>query len=152
MRREQDEMDALVDTSTATSWCVSRRCGGSAADIAEYLVARLGHDPAVIAERGRLTVASGRPGAVATVGPIRAHRAKLAFAAWRRSARVTIEVTPWSRTESELLLRPTRRPPLGGESYYAAALAVLEALAIEVDMSLALESDIASGERLRRAS
>ena len=145
-------MDAFVDTSKSISWCASRRCRGSVAEIAEYLTGRFGDDATVITGRGRLTVVPRTHGPVVTVGPVRAHRARLSFGALRPSARVTIEVEPWSRTESELLLRPARRPPLGEDAYFAAVLAVLEALASEIDASLTLVSDIAPNERLRRAS
>jgi hypothetical protein len=121
-------------------------------EIAEYLTGRFRGDATVITEPGRLAVVPGTMGAVVTVGPVRAHRARLSYGAFRPSARVTIEVEPWSRTESELLLRPTRRPPLGEDAYFAAALAVLEALASEIDASLTLVSEIEANERLRRAS
>ena len=89
-------MDALVDTSKSISWCASRRCRGSTTEIAEYLAARFGDDATVITEAGRLTVMPGTARAVATVGPVRVHRAKLSFGTWRPSARITIEVEPWS--------------------------------------------------------
>jgi hypothetical protein len=145
-------MDALVDTSKSISWCVSRRCLGSVAEIAEYLTGRFRSDATVITEPGRLTVVPGIIGAVVTVGPVRVHRARLRFGILRPPARVTIEVEPWSGTESELLLRPTRRPPRGEDAYFAAALAVLEALAAEIDASLTLVSEITANDRLRRAS
>ena len=145
-------MDAFVDTSKSISWCASRRCRGSVTEIAEYLTARFGDDPTVITAPGRLTVLPGASRAVVTVGPVRTHRAKLAFGILRPAARVTIEVEAWSRTDSELLVRPTRRPPLGEDAYFAAALAVLEALAAEIDASLTLVSAIAPNEGLRRAS
>src|SRR5262245_19746317 len=145
-------MDAYVDTSKSISWCASRRCRGSVTEIAEYLTARFGDDPTVITAPGRLTVRPGASRAVVNVGPVRTHREQWTFGAWRPAARVTIEVDPWSRTDSELLLRPTRRPPIGDDAYFAAALAVLEALAAEIDASLTLVSDIAAHEGLRRAS
>ena len=145
-------MDALVNLSKPISWCASRRCRGSVAEIAEYLTARFGADPTVITEPGRLTVVTDAPGALPTVAPVRAHRAKLTFGTWRPAARVTIEVDAWSRTESELLVRPRRRPPRGEDAYFAAALAVLEALVTEVDASLTLVSESAQSEGLRRAS
>jgi hypothetical protein len=126
-------------------------------DVAAYLAERFADDPTVITRTGRLTVVGvGSPG-VATVGPVRVHRAKLAFGAWRPSTKVTIEVDPWSRSESELLVRPTRRPPLAEEAYFASVLAVLETLAAEIDATLTPMSEIAPAkigrqERLRRAS
>jgi hypothetical protein len=53
---------------------------------------------------------------------------------------------------SVLLGRPRRRPPFGEDAYFAATLAVLEALAAEIDATLTLVSEIAANERLRRAS
>jgi hypothetical protein len=145
-------MDALVDTSKSISWCASRRCTGSVTEIAGYLTARFDDDATVITPPGRLTVVPGGGRTVVNVGPARVHRARLRFGAWRPAARVTIEAEPWSRTQSELLVRPTRRPPLGEDAYFAAALAVLEALAAEVDASLTLVSEIPPSEGLRRAS
>lgn len=145
-------MDAVIDTSKAISWCATRRCRGSASEVAAYLAARFTDDPIVATPTGRLTVVSGAPSGVATVGPVRAHRAKLAFGGWRPATKVTIEVEPWSRTSSELLVRPTRRPPLTEEAYFASVLRVLETLAAEIDAKLTPMSEIAPSERLRRAS
>jgi hypothetical protein len=83
---------------------------------------------------------------------VRAHRAKLTFGTWWPATKVTIEVEPWSRASSELLVRPTRRPPLAEDAYFASVLAVLETLAAEIDASLTLVSEIPPSERLRRAS
>jgi hypothetical protein len=76
----------------------------------------------------------------------------LVFGAWRPSTKVTIELEPWSRSESELLVRPTRRPPLGEDAYFAAVLAILETLAAEIDATLTSVSEITPSESLRRAS
>jgi hypothetical protein len=145
-------MDALVDTSKSITWCASRRCVGSLSEIAEYLAARFVDDATVETRGVRLTVVPGAPRGVATVGPVRAHRAKLSFGSWRPSTRVTLEVEPWSSSESELLVRPTRRPPLGEDAYFASVLAVLESLAAEIDASRTNVSELASEQRLRRAS
>jgi hypothetical protein len=145
-------MDALIDSSKGLSWCASRRCRGSAAEVAAYLAERFADDPTVVAGKGRLTVGLGGPSRVATVGPVRAHRAKLVFGSWRPSTKVTIEGEPWSRSESELLVRPTRRPPRAEDAYFASVLAVLEALAAEIDATLTPMSEIVPGEGLRRAS
>ena len=51
---------------------------------------------------------------------------------------------PWSRTESELLVRPTRRPPLGRGCVLRGGARVLEALAAEIDASLTPVSEIAT--------
>jgi hypothetical protein len=150
-------MDALVDTSKSLSWCASRRCRGSVTEVAEQLTARFLDDATVTAGPGRLTVAPGTSHGVATVGPVRVRRAKLSFGAWRRTARVTIEVEPWSRSESELLVRPTRRPPLGEHAYFEAVLAVLDALAAEIDATLVprperAPAELGTAEEYRRAS
>jgi hypothetical protein len=145
-------MDAVIDSSKGISWCASRRCRGSVAEVAALLADRFADDPTVITRTGRLTVASGAPRGVATVGPVRVHRAKLGFGAWRPSTKVTIEVEAWSRSESELLVRPTRRPPLAEDAYFASVLAVLETLAAEIDATRTTTSDSELEERLRRAS
>jgi hypothetical protein len=145
-------VDALIDSSKAISWCATRRCRGSAGEVAAHLAERFAHDPTVVAPPGRLTVVLGAPSVVATVGPVRAHRAKLSFGAWRPSTKVTIEVEPWSRSTSELLVRPTRRPPLAEDAYFASVLAVLETLAAEIDATLTPMSERELEERLRRAS
>ncbi len=145
-------MRALIDSSKAISWCATRRCEGSVSEVAAYLAERFADDATVITESGRLTVVPGPPRDVATVGPVRSHRAKVTFGSWPIPARVTIEIEPWSRTESELLVRPTRRPPWVEDAYFASVLSVLETLAAEIDATLTPMSDVVSEERLRRAS
>ena len=145
-------MDAVIDSSKAISWCASRRCRGSANDVAAYLAERFAVDPTVVTQSGRLTVVLGPRSGVATVGPARAHRAKLAFGAWWPATKVTIEVDPWSRSESELLVRPTRRPPLAEDAYFASVLAVLEAIGTEIDANLVAVPESAFSEEYRRAS
>jgi hypothetical protein len=145
-------MRALIDSSKAISWCATRRCQGSVAEVAASLAERFADDAAVITPSGRLTVVPGGPRDVATVGPVRLHRAKVTVGSWPIPARVTIEIEPWSRTESELLVRPTRRPPWVEDAYFASVLSVLETLAAEVDASLTPVSELATPERLRRAS
>jgi hypothetical protein len=150
-------MDAVIDSSKAITWCASRRCRGSVTEVAAYLATRFAVDPTIVAAPGRLTVVTGAPNGVATVGPVRAHRAKLAFGAWRPATKVTIEVVPWSRSESELLVRPTRRPPLAEDAYFASVLAVLETLGAEIKAALPPVSELApdqleTPEQFRRAS
>lgn len=145
-------MEALVDTSKAISWCATWRCRGSAGDVAALLAARFTDDPTVMTAAGRLTVIPRASSRVATVGPMRTHHAKLSFGAWRPATKVTIEVEPWSRAASELLVRPSRRPPLMEDAYFASVLAVLETLAAEIDATLTPMSEIAPSRRLRRAS
>ena len=119
-------------------------------EVAAYLAARFAADPTIAAGPGRLTVVAGVPRGVTMVGPVRAHRAKLAFAAWRPSTRVTIEVEPWSRSQSELLVRPTRRPPLAEEAYFASVLAVLETIGVEIEAALPPVSEVAPAELVRQ--
>src|SRR5262245_52423679 len=126
-------MQALIDSSKAISWCASRRCRGSVPDVAAYLAERFADDATVITSSGRLPIVPGPERDVVTVGPVRSHGAKVTFASWRFPARVTIEIEPWSRTESELLVRPTRRPPRVEDAYFDTVLRALEALAAEID-------------------
>ena len=145
-------MRALIDSSKSISWCASRRCRGSVAEVAEYLAERFADDATVITQSGRITVLPGPARDVATVGPVRSYRAKVSCGTWPFPARVTIEIDPWSRTESELLVRPTRRPPRVEDAYFASVLAALEALAFEIDARLTPVSELATEEPLRRAS
>ena len=146
-------MRAFIDSSKAISWCASRRCRGSVTEVAEYLAERFADGATVITEAGRLTVIPRSTRDVATVGPVRMHRAKISCGSGPFTTRVTIEVEPWSRTESELLVRPTRRPPRVEDAYFASVLAALEALAFDIDMTLTPVSEHATEEQpLRRAS
>jgi hypothetical protein len=145
-------MRALIDSSKAITWCASRRCRGSVADVAAYLSDRFADDANVITESGRLTVVPSPARDVVPVGPVRSHRAKVAYGSWPFPARVTIEIEPWSRTESEVLVRPTRRLPRVEDAYFAAVLGALEALAVEIDATLTPVSELAPEEPLRRAS
>jgi len=145
-------MRAHIDSAKAISWCASRRCRGSVPDVAAYLADRFADDATVVTASGRVTIVPGPARAVTTVGPVRSHRAKLFYRSWPIPVRVTIEIEPWSRTESELLVRPTRRPPRVEDAYFAAVLATLEALATEIDATLTPMSEFATEEPLRRAS
>jgi len=145
-------MRAFIDSSKSISWCATRRCQGSVPEVAAYLAERFADDATVITQSGRLTVVPGPVRGVPTVGPVRAHRAKVNVGSWPLPTRVTIEIEPWSRTESELLVRPTRRPPRVEDAYFASVLSVLETLAAEIDGSLTPVSELATLERLRRAS
>jgi hypothetical protein len=145
-------MRAVIDSSKTISWCATRRCRGSVAEVAALLAERFADDATVITEAGRLTVVPGASRGVATVGPVRAHRAKVTFGSWPFKSRVTVEVEAWSNTESELLVRPTRRPPMVEDAYFASVLAILEALADELDATLTPVAELTTEERLRRAS
>jgi hypothetical protein len=83
---------------------------------------------------------------------VRSHKAKVTRGSWPFPTRVTIEIEPWSRAESELLVRPGRRPPRVEDAYFAAVLGALEALAAEIDVMLTPASEFATEEPLRRAS
>jgi hypothetical protein len=145
-------MRALIDSSKAISWCASRRCRGSVTDVATYLADRFADDAAVVTEFGRLTVLPHTPGHVITVGPVRSHRAKVMLGSWPFATRVTVEIEPWSHAESELLVRPTRRPPRVENAYFAAVLGALEVLAAGIEATLSPASEISTEEPLRRAS
>jgi hypothetical protein len=152
LRKGAGTMRALIDSSKAISWCASRRCRGSVADVATYLADRFADDATVVTESGRLTVVPRTPGDLMIVGPVRSHRAKVKVGSWPIPTRVTIEIESWSRAESELLVRPTRRPPRVENAYFAAVLGALEVLAAEIDATLTPASELATEEPLRRAS
>lgn len=140
----------------ALSWCTSRRCNGSMTEVTTYLQDRFVADGIVATDPGRLAVSTPEPGAVASVHAPREYRARLEFGGWRGRMPVTVEVAPWSNDECELLVRPVRRPPTPGSSYFAAAIAVVDALAKEVSFATAATTE-APGEMphaapLRRAS
>jgi hypothetical protein len=136
--------------SMSYSWCTSTRCDGSLNDVAEYLSGRFDADATVVTAAGRLSVKPETLGAIRSVAPTCVHTARLAFARWRVPAAVTVEVLPWSTEQSELLVRPVRRP--SGDAYFAAALAVADALADEVSTVVGLPGSRTSLEPLRRAS
>jgi hypothetical protein len=136
--------------SMSGSWCTSKRCDGSLNDVAEYLAERFDADSTVVTRVGKLSVQIDTAGPIRSVAPTRVHAARLAFARWRMPASVTIEVLPWSTEQSELLVRPIRRP--AGNAYFEAALAVAGALAEEVSAVVGLPGTGTGDEPLRRAS
>ena len=125
------------------------------AEVTAYLEQRFGSDNVVATQPGRLAVRSPAPASVVNVHAPREFRGRLEFAAWRRRTPVTVEVAPWSNGECELLVRPVRRPP-ASSAYYAAALAVVDALAKEVSFAKVATADVLGemphSEPLRRAS
>jgi hypothetical protein len=67
--------------------------------------------------------------AVALPGTARCLDARLRVGGLARPLRVELELGPWSRAESEVGIRPTRRlRPGGAERYWAGARDALEAL------------------------
>jgi hypothetical protein len=88
-------------------------------------------------------VVHARPGdARGLVGQLRVGRL--------RTARVELEVEPWSPHESALGLRPARRPPrVQPDRYFTAALALLAAIEECVLAHLAIDPEMVE---MRRAS
>ncbi|MFA5884362.1 MAG: hypothetical protein WDA60_10970 [Acidimicrobiia bacterium] len=147
-----------MDTSSGWlgSWCTSRICEGSAAEIAASLEQRVARDPQFAVANASLEVtAPGATGAVATMGPRRVHAARLRFSRWRVPAKVTLEIERWSADACELLVRPGRRAPVRSDAYLGAALALVEAVAIDLELArMSVTTGPAADGRggLRRAS
>ena len=121
-------MTWLDPTSTRDnlSWHVSRRVPVAPADATRALGEAI--------RAGALTQAMGSALAVEGVchvrtGEVRGLVGRLRLGRRFRSARVEIEVEPWSHSESALGLRPVRRPPrVQSDRYFASAVALLAAL------------------------
>jgi hypothetical protein len=113
-----------------SSWFISRRVGlplATAATALDELVEdrrRDGTNNSVPLTEG-LDVWPG----VALPGTARCLVARLRLGGLARPLRVELELGPWSRAESEVGIRPTRRlRPGGAERYWAGARDALEAL------------------------
>lgn len=139
--------------SMQTSWCTTRVCEGSVAEVAALLES---HG----AGRARFTVPGaslvlepprGVPG-VSAVSPRRVHRARLRYSPWAPAARVTVEVEPWSPGRTEVLIRPARRLPPGADAYLRAAAGLVDVLAREVVPPALAPPAPMAGVPLRRAS
>jgi hypothetical protein len=143
-----------MDTSSGGlgSWCTSRICAGSAAEVAAHIEQRVVLDPRFATAGATLDLA--RPdGSVVNVGAPRTYAARLRFSRWRRPARVTLEIERWSTDRSELLIRPGRRAPYRSDAYLDAALALVDAVGSAVDRTTAVVADPgAHAPGLRRAS
>ena len=146
-----------MDTSSGGlgSWCTSRICAGSAAEVAAHVEQRVVLDPRFAAAGSSLEVtAPASTYAPATMGPPRRHVARLRFSRWRRPAMVTLEVERWSSDRCELLIRPGPRAPFRSDAYLGAALALVEAVARDVELTRAAAArpDAGGHGGLRRAS
>ena len=110
---------------------------------------------------GTLTVEDGDASVpwVPDGAPVRRARARLRTGRWRR-VRVEVELLPWSRSESELGLRPLGRrlgtawaPTSVGRRYFDAALAALEHVAGRLEhLAPAVAEPADSGSRTPRAA
>lgn len=138
-----------------TSWCTTRVCEGSAAEVAALLQGyavgrtRLVAGPAVLT----LDEDSAAPG-VTPVVAARIRGARLRYARGRPAARVSVEVEPWSPDRCEIVVRPARRRPPGGDAYFRAAAGLLEALVLDLGLERLRSAGAEAGPHrpLRRAS
>lgn len=118
------------------SWCTTRVCEGSAAEVAALLDGFAVGGVRVTIAGARLALdASGPVAGVTTVAAARVHGARLRYSRWLPPARVTVEVEPWSRDRCELLIRPARRLPPGADAYLRAAVHLVDALALELGIA-----------------
>ena len=147
-----------MDTSSGWlgSWCTSRKCAGSAVEVAASLEQRVVGDPRfAVANASLVVIAAGATGRVATMGPRRVHAARLRFSRWRVPAMVTLEIERWSADACELLIRPGRRAPVRSDAYLGAALALVEAVAMDLELTRMTTATGPAADRrggLRRAS
>jgi hypothetical protein len=143
-----------MDTSSGGlgSWCTTRICAGSAAEVAAHVEQRIVLEPRF--RTADATLELTRPdGSLASFGSPRSYPARLRFSRWRLPTRVTLEIEPWSVDRAELLVRPGRRTPFRSEAYLAAALALVGEVAFEVERAaVAVTSPDAHTPGLRRAS
>lgn len=113
-----------------SSWFISRRVElplATAATALDELVEHRRHDG--VSDSVPLTDGLDVWPAVALPGTARCLDARLRLGGLARPLRVELELSPWSRAESEVGIRPTRRPrPGGAERYLAGASDALDAL------------------------
>jgi len=113
-----------------SSWFISRRVElplATAATALDELVEHRRHDG--VSDSVPLTDGLDVWPAVALPGTARCLDARLRLGGLARPLRVELELSPWSRAESEVGIRPTRRPrPGGAERYWAGASDALDAL------------------------
>ena len=140
-------MEDLVPT---TSWYISRRVElplSLAADAFDRVVGQ----PDEAAELGALPDAFVASPAVSLPGAGRQLHGRLRTARLRRAVPVELELIPWSRTQSELGLRPRRRPVgSSADGYWHWAPLTLERL--HSRLLSATPDDVAPRGGLRRAS
>lgn len=137
------------------SWCTTRRCEGSAAEVAALLQGSAVGATRLTVDGAALTL--GEPGpslpGVVTVTPPRVFAARLRYVRWLPAARVTVEVEPWSTDRSEIVIRPARRLPPGADAYFAAATTILGALVLDLGLDRCRHDDRrVPADPLRRAS
>jgi hypothetical protein len=113
-----------------SSWFISRRVGlplATAATALDELVEHLRRDR--VNDSVPLTEGLDVWPGVALPGTARCLDARLRLGGLARPLRVELELGPWSRAESEVGIRPTRRlRPRGAERYWAGAREALEVL------------------------
>ena len=112
----------------AQTWFVSRRVAlplAAAATALDELVEKRGRDRS----SGSVALTDGLEVWPAATLPGEARRldARLRLGGLGRPLRVELELSPWSRAESEVAIRPTRRPR-PAERYWAGAADALDAL------------------------
>jgi len=124
------EEATMPDVMPSTTWFISRRVGlplATAVTALDELVEHRRRDlrGAAVPLSDALDVWP----AVALPGTARCLDARLRLGGLARPLRVEIELSPWSRAESEIGIRPTRRPrPRDAERYWAGASDALAAL------------------------
>lgn len=140
-------MQGLVPT---TSWYISRRVELPMSVAADAFDRVVGH-PHEATGLGSLPDAFVPAPTVALPGAGRQLHGRLRTARLRRALPVELELTPWSHTQSELGLRPRRRPVgSSADGYWHWAALTLERL--HSRLLSVTPNDAAPSSQLRRAS
>lgn len=140
----------------STSWCATKVCDGSVADVATLLEAYRSSGARFTSPGAALELGGDvDPGAgVTPMAPRRVHAARVRYVRWLPAARVTVEVDPWSQQRSEVLIRPVGRLPVARERFLDATVALVNALVAELARAqvVAEGADRDRANRLPRAS
>lgn len=129
-----------MDQRDVTTWYVSRRMTVAPEDAGQALDVMITPETTARIRWGPLELEKGMVREIRSCGSERRIAGRLHLAR-RRPVRVELELTPWSRAESVLGLRPSEAPKGGrATSYFAAAIQSLDALRARLEQSVEVVS------------